>query len=52
MENPFKMDDLGVPPFMEPSIFFPEPPFTEDFEIVPGKYHGYRLVLFLKDPHG
>ena len=31
MENPTKMDDLGVPPFKETSFYLPDikPPFTD-----------------------
>ena len=47
MENPIKMDDLGVPPFKETSIYLPDikPPF------VPPSCIFLQVGLWLTFPH-
>ena len=48
MENPIKMDDLGVPLFSETSMFAGEiqqPPKTD---IIRKKNDGFRLFFLLK----
>ena len=38
MENPIKMDDLGLPRFSETSIYIiPKPDFNEDFLRIPSR---------------